>query len=144
MVSPSRLASGSKLAPWTRVEVTTTKKTIANSCLAAADPGDDREGGEPDRRRAAQPGPAEHRPLAHVERREGGGDEGGERAGDEDQHRREREALPGDVAERAGEDEQAEQDEEADLGDPADPLVEGDDRAPGGDAGAAPSASAVR
>ena len=56
--------------------------------------------------------------------------EGGERAGDEDQHRRERQAFEGDVAEGAREDEQAEQDEEADLGDPADPLVEGDDRAP--------------
>ncbi len=31
MVSPSRRASGSKVAPWTRVELTTTKKTIANS-----------------------------------------------------------------------------------------------------------------
>ena len=49
-----------------------------------------------------------------------------------------------DVAELAGEDEQAEQDEEADLGDPAEPLVEGDDGAPGRDAGAEPSASAVR
>ena len=38
--------------------------------LAGADAGDDREGREPDRRRAAQAGPAEHRPLAQVERRE--------------------------------------------------------------------------
>ena len=31
VVRPSRVASGSKLAPWIRVEVTTTKKTIAKS-----------------------------------------------------------------------------------------------------------------
>ena len=103
--------------------------------LAGADPGDDREGREPDRRRAAQAGPAEHRPLADVERGEQRRREGGQRAGDEDQDRRERQALERDVAERAGEDEQAEQDEEADLGDPAEPLVEGDDRPPGRDPG---------
>ena len=70
--------------------------------------------------------------------------EGRDRAGDEDQHRRERQPLQRHVVELAGEDEQAEQDEEGDLGDPAEALVEGDDGAAGGDAGAEPSASAVR
>ncbi len=96
---PAAGASGSKLAPWTRVEVTTTKKTIAKSSCADGDPGDDREGREPDRRRAAQARPAEHQPLAHVERVRERRDEGGQRAGDEDQHGRERQALEGDVVE---------------------------------------------
>ena len=61
----------------------------------------------------------------------------GDRPGDEDQHRRERQPLQRHVAELAGEDQQAEQDEEGDLGDPAEPLVEGDDGAPRRDAGAA-------
>ena len=69
--------------------------------LAAAHPGDDREGRQPDRRRPAQPGPAEHHLLAHVERRQRRRQEGGDRPGDEDQHRRERQPLERDVAEVA-------------------------------------------
>ena len=143
VVSPSRFASGSKLAPWTRVEVTTTKKTIENSSWPPPTPATTGKvasqiGVAP--RSPAQPSISRSRTLSGAKSRR---DEGGERAGDEDQHRRERQALQRDVAERAGEDQQAEQDEEADLGDPADPLVEGDDGARPGSR-PPPSASAVR
>ena len=137
VVRPSRLASGSKLAPWTRVELTTTKKTIAKSCSPSPTPAT--TGKVASQIGVAPRSPAQ--PSIARSRRSSGekavATKAAQRAGDEDQHRRERQALPGDVAERAGEDEQAEQDEEADLGDPADPLVEGDDRAPGRDAGGA-------
>ena len=66
-----------------------------------------------------------------------GRDERRQRPGDEDQDGGQRQRFPGDIAERAREDQQAEQDEEADLGDPAEALVEGDDRPPGRDPGAA-------
>ena len=105
--------------------------------LAAGDPGDDREGREPDRGRAAQPGPAQHQSLAHVQRRQRGGGEGRQRARDQDQDGGERQPLQRHVVELAGEDEQAEEDEERQLGDPAEPLVEGDDGPAGGDVGAA-------
>ena len=98
-----------------------------------ADAGDDREGREPDRDRAAEAGPAEHQPLAVVKRRERAGDERGERAGDEDQHDGDQQRLAGVVVEPTGEDQQPEQHEERDLGDPREALVEGDRRLAGGD-----------
>ena len=62
--TPRRCASGSKVAPWIRVELTTTKKIALKITSAALDPGDHREGREPDRDRAAQAGPAQHHPFS--------------------------------------------------------------------------------
>ena len=137
MVSPSRVASGSKLAPWTRVEVTTTKKTIANTSSPPAIPATTGKvasqiGVAP--RSPAQPSISRSRTLS------------GARAvatkvasGRATRISTAESARPfsADVVELAGEDQQAEEDEERDLGDPAEPLVEGDDGAAGGDAGAA-------
>ena len=81
---------------------------------------------------ASQIGIAPRRPaqlwitLSGPELRERGRDQGRERAGDEDQRRRKRQALERDVAETAREDEQAEDREEGDLRDPGEALVEGD------------------
>ena len=137
VVSPSRLASGSKVAPWTRVELTTTKKTIAKSCSPLPTPAT--TGKVASQIGVAPRSPAQ--PSIARSRRSSGEKAVATKAAKGRATRistAERARLsPGDVAERAGEDEQTEQDEEADLGDPADPLVEGDDRAPGRDAGGA-------
>ena len=82
VVSPSRFASGSKLAPWIRVEVTTTKKTIENSSLPAPTPATTGKVASQIGVAPRRPGPAEHRLLAQVERREDRRDEGGQRPGD--------------------------------------------------------------
>ncbi len=128
--------SGSKLAPCTRVEVTTTKKTIANSSSPLRTPATTGKV-------ASQIGVAPRSPAqpsmtfsALLSGEKSGRGEGGQRAGDEDQYRREGDALDRHVGDVLREHQQPEQDEEADLGHPAG-LVEGDDAAPRRDAGRA-------
>ncbi len=84
VVSPSRRASGSKLAPWTRVEVTTTKKTIEKSSCPAPTPAT--TGKVASQIGVAPRSPAQPSIAARAARRgKGGRGEGGERAGDQDQ-----------------------------------------------------------
>ena len=128
LTTPSRRASGSKVVPWIRVEVTTTKKIALKISSLSPTPATTGKVASQIGIAPRRPGPAEHQPLAVVERREGAGDERGQRAGDEDQRRREQQPLAGDLAEPAREDEQAEQGEERDLRDPREALVERDRR----------------
>ena len=107
LVTPSRRASGSKLAPWIRVEVTTTKKMMLKISALLDQALDHRERREPDRDRAAQPGPAEHQPLAQREAVGQARDRSGQRTRDEDQHGRDQQPVARDVDQLAREDQQA-------------------------------------
>ena len=58
VVRPKARASGSKVAPWISVEVSTTKKTMLKNEVRAREPLEHREGREHDRDRAAQARPS--------------------------------------------------------------------------------------
>ena len=90
----------------------------------------DRERGEHDRGAAAQPGPAQHQPLAQVEPRPEREQDRRRRAGDRGGDDRDRGPLGDDLDELGGEHEQPEREEQPELGDPRQALVERDDRAP--------------
>jgi hypothetical protein len=91
------------------------------------DTGDDRERGQDDRHRPAQPGAREDGALGPREARPRRGQRHGDRPGDEDEDEGQDRPAHGDVVEAAGEDEQPEGDEHRDLGDPRHALVEGRD-----------------
>ena len=105
---------------------------------AARHLGDHREGREHHRHRAAQPGPAEHDPLALAELRERGGGEDGQRPRDRRGDQREHGALERRCRRaRCGNTSRPSVRNIADLGDPREPLVERGDRLLGGDRGRA-------
>ena len=137
VVTPRRAASGSNVVPCSERRDEHGEEDDVEQLAAPRHLGDHREGREHHRHRAAQPGPAEHDPLALADLRERGGGEDGQRPRDRRGDQREHGALEPDVVELVREHEQAEREEHPDLGDPREPLVERGDRLLGGDRGRA-------
>ena len=138
VVTPSRCASGSNVVPWSSVETSDREEDDVEELEAVRDALDHREGREHHRDRAAQPGPAEHDPLAAREApKPRVATNVADRARDEHEHEREQRALDATSPSWHGKTSSPSVEEQRDLGHPGEALVEGGDRALGGDCGAA-------
>ena len=122
LVTPRAFAKGSKVAPWSRVERRTAKKTMLKKSRLS-EPLDHRKGGEDDRDRAAEPRPGQNGLLAKREPERQRRQEGRRRSRDEHQNERQQRPLQRDVSELRWEDEQAEDDEHRHLADLSETLV---------------------
>ena len=137
VVTPSAWASGSKVVPWTMVEMTTAKKTMLKYSRLLGTPLITGKVASTTGTAPRSPAQPEDQPLAGAVAIEGGGERRGQRPSHERDHQGDQGSVDQHVAELAREDEQPEGEEERDLGHPGEALVEGGDGALGRDVGAA-------